>query len=113
MGNISPFIKKTNTNSLIKIFNLLLRQVANWLLALSMEMYIPRFLDSAVDGEVLLTLDSTLLKQLGVINKSDRDKIKDKLKELKKQNDKEKKELEKERKKKEKESKSFPNFGRR
>ena len=79
-------------------------QVANWLLALSMEMYIPRFLDSAVDGEVLLTLDSALLKQLGVINKSDRDKIKDKLKELKKQNEKEKKELEKERKKKEKEA---------
>ena len=56
-----------------------------------MEMYIPRFLDSSVDGEQLLTLDSTLLKQLGVINKSDRDKIKDKLKELKKQNDREKK----------------------
>ena len=63
-------------------------QVANWLLALSMEMYIPRFLDSGVDGEVLLSLDSTLLKQLGVINKSDREKIKDKLKELKKQNEK-------------------------
>lgn len=78
-----------------------------------MEMYIPRFLDSSVDGEQLLTLDSTLLKQLGVINKSDRDKIKDKLKELKKQNDKEKKELEKERKKKEKEAKSFPKAGRR
>jgi len=88
-------------------------QVANWLLALSMEMYIPRFLDSSVDGEQLLTLDSTLLKQLGVINKSDRDKIKDKLKELKKQNDKEKRELEKERKKKEKEAKSFPKGGRR
>ena len=66
-----------------------------------------------MDGEQLLTLDSTLLKQLGVINKSDRDKIKDKLKELKKQNDKEKKELEKERKKKEKEAKSFPKAGRR
>ena len=88
-------------------------QVANWLLALSMEMYIPRFLDSSVDGEILLTLDSTLLKQLGVINKSDRDKIKDKLKELKKQNEKEKKELEKERKKKEKEAKSSSKNGRR
>ena len=88
-------------------------QVANWLLALSMEMYIPRFLDSSVDGEILLTLDSTLLKQLGVINKSDRDKIKDKLKELKKQNEKEKKELEKERKKKEKEAKYSSKNGRR
>ena len=78
-----------------------------------MEMYIPRFLDSSVDGEILLTLDSTLLKQLGVINKSDRDKIKDKLKELKKQNEKEKKELEKERKKKVKEAKSSSKNGRR
>ena len=87
--------------------------MANWLLALSMEMYIPRFLDSSVDGEVLLTLDSTLLKQLGVINKNDRDKIKDKLKELKKQNDKEKKELEKERRKKEKEARTGSRSGRR
>ena len=88
-------------------------QVANWLLALSMEMYIPRFLDSSVDGEVLLTLDSPLLKQLGVINKNDRDKIKDKLKDLKKQNEKEKKELEKERKKKEKEARTGVRNGRR
>ena len=85
-------------------------QVANWLLALSMEMYIPRFLDSGVDGEVLLSLDSTLLKQLGVINKSDREKIKDKLKELKKQNEKEKKDLDKEKKRKDK---TGSIFGRR
>ena len=78
-----------------------------------MEMYIPRFLDSSVDGEVLLTLDSPLLKQLGVINKNDRDKIKDKLKDLKKQNEKEKKELEKERKKKEKEARTGARNGRR
>ena len=75
-----------------------------------MEMYIPRFLDSAVDGEVLLSLDSTLLKQLGVINKNDRDKIKDKLKELKKQNEKEKKDLDKEKKRKDK---AGSIFGRR
>ena len=80
------------------------------MLALSMEMYIPRFLDSAVDGEVLLSLDSTLLKQLGVINKNDRDKIKDKLKELKKQNEKEKKDLDKEKKRKDK---AGSIFGRR
>jgi len=77
-------------------------QVGNWLLALGMEMYIPRFLDSAVTGESLLNLDSALLKQLGVLSKNDREKLKEKIKELKKQNDREKKELEKERKKKEK-----------
>merc|ERR1712060_440027 len=55
-------------------------QVANWLLALSMEMYIPRFIDSSVHGEALLNLDSTQLKQLGVVNKNDRDKIKRRLK---------------------------------
>ena len=98
-----------------RVLNIILSllQVANWLLALSMEMYIPRFLDSSVDGEVLLTLDSPLLKQLGVINKNDRDKIKDKLKDLKKQNEKEKKELEKERKKKEKEARIGSRNGRR
>lgn len=77
-------------------------KVGNWLLALGMEMYIPRFLDSAVTGESLLNLDSALLKQLGVLSKNDREKLKEKIKELKKQNDREKKELEKERKKKEK-----------
>ena len=81
-------------------------QVGNWLLALSMEMYIPRFMDSSVTGECLLGLDSAQLKQLGVLSKNDREKLKDKIKELKKQNEKEKKDLEKERKKKEKQMKS-------
>ena len=78
-----------------------------------MEMYIPRFIDSAVQGEVLLNLDSTQLKQLGVVNKNDRDKIKEKIKELKKQNDKEKKEMEKERKKKEKVAKAGSKVSKR
>jgi len=81
-------------------------QVGNWLLALNMEMYIPRFLDSNVTGEILLNLDSTTLKQLGVVSKNDREKIKEKIKELRKQNEKEKKEVEKERKKKEKAAKT-------
>jgi len=81
-------------------------QVGNWLLALNMEMYIPRFLDSNVTGEILLNLDSTQLKQLGVVSKNDREKIKEKIKELRKQNEKEKKEVEKERKKKEKAAKT-------
>merc|ERR1711874_630663 len=70
-------------------------QVGNWLLALNMEMYIPRFLDSEVTGEILLNLDSTQLKQLGVVSKNDREKIKEKIKEV-----------EKERKKKEKAAKT-------
>ena len=87
--------------------------MGNWLLALSMEMYIPRFIDSSVHGEALLNLDSTQLKQLGVVNKNDRDKIKEKIKELKKQNDKEKKEIEKERKKKEKVAKAGSKVNKR
>lgn len=88
-------------------------QVGNWLLALSMEMYIPRFIDSSIHGEALLNLDSTQLKQLGVVNKNDRDKIKEKIKELKKQNEKEKKEIEKERKKKEKVAKAGSKVNKR
>ena len=88
-------------------------QVGNWLLALNMEMYIPRFLDSSVTGENLLNLDSAQLKQLGVVSKNDREKIKEKIKELRKQNEKEKKELEKERKKKEKAAKTGSKTGKR
>ena len=88
-------------------------QVGNWLLALNMEMYIPRFLDSQVSGETLLGLDSTQLKQLGVVSKNDREKIKEKIKELRKQNEKEKRELEKERKKKEKAAKTVTKSGKR
>jgi len=99
------------TNNPVEIWSK--EQVGNWLLALSMEMYIPRFLDSSVHGEALLNLDSTQLKQLGVVNKNDRDKIKEKIKELKKQNDKEKKEIEKERKKKEKVAKAGSKVSKR
>jgi len=74
-------------------------QVANWLLALGMEMYITRFLDCSITGECLLGLDSTHLKQLGVMAKNDREKLKDGIKDLKKQNDESKKNLEKEKKK--------------
>ena len=58
-----------------------------------MEMYILNFLNKSVDGETLLQADSTLLKQLGVVSQVDRAKIKDKVKELKKINEKEKKRL--------------------
>ena len=61
-------------------------------------MYIPIFLDRSISGDSLLQVDSSFLKQIGVMSKADRDKIKDKLKELRKLNDKEKKKAEKERK---------------
>lgn len=74
-------------------------EVCNWLLSLGMEMYIPIFMEQKIGGELLLQIDGHNLKQLGVISKQDRDKIKDKLKELKKSNDKEKKRLEKDSRK--------------
>jgi len=77
-------------------------QVCQWLLALSMESYITLFMDRTITGAALLNLDSSGLKDLGIKNKDDREKIKKKIKELKAHNDREKKDIEKEKNKREK-----------
>ena len=72
-------------------------QVCQWLLALGMESYITLFMNNTITGNALLNLDSNGLKDLGIKNKEDREKIKKKIKELKAHNDKERKEQEKEK----------------
>ena len=74
---------------------LLLLQVCQWLLALGMESYITLFMDKTISGTALLNLDSSGLKDLGIKNKEDREKIKKKIKELKSHNEREKREMEK------------------
>jgi hypothetical protein len=70
-----------------------------------------------VGGELLLQLDSAMLKQLGVSSKADRERIKDRIKELRKSYDKERKRQDKERREKDKMGRSgsrtsFTNFAR-
>ena len=60
------------------------QRVAAWLQMIGMQRYSRAFLESGVSGEILLEADSSVLKQLGVLSKSDRDRIKDKLRELRK-----------------------------
>merc|ERR1712098_463197 len=67
-------------------------QVCQWLLALGMESYITLFMDRTITGAALLNLDSSGLKDLGIKNKDDREKIKKKIKELKTLNERDKKE---------------------
>ena len=67
-----------------------------------MEHYISLFMNDALTGEMLLNLDNSGLKDLGVKSKEDREKIRKKIKELKSHNDREKKEMEKERQKRDK-----------
>lgn len=67
-----------------------------------MESYIPLFMSNSLSAEELLNLDGSGLKDLGIRNKEDREKIKRKIKELKSHNDREKKEMEKERAKRDK-----------
>ena len=59
-----------------------------------------------MSGEQLVQLDSSLLKQLGVASKTDRDRLKERIKELRKNYDKERKRQDKERREKEKMGKS-------
>jgi len=69
-------------------------QVCQWLLALGMESYITLFMDKTITGAALLNLDSSGLKDLGIKNKEDREKIKKKIKELKSHNEREKRDME-------------------
>ncbi|XP_030644382.1 neurabin-1 [Chanos chanos] len=59
------------------------QQVCHWLLGLNLEQYIPQFTAKNIDGEQLLQLDSSALKDLGVDSTQDRALIKKKLKDLK------------------------------
>jgi len=76
--------------------------VCQWLLAVGMDAYIGILMSEAISGHDLLNMDNNALKDLGVANKDDREKIRKKLKELKSHNDKEKKEIEKEKAKRDK-----------
>ena len=60
-----------------------------------MESYITLFMDKTITGGALLNLDSSGLKDLGIKNKEDREKIKKKIKELKSHNEREKRDMEK------------------
>lgn len=69
--------------------------MCQWLLAQGMECYITLFMDHTITGDALLSMDGNCLKELGVRNKEDREKVKKKIKELRSLNDKEKKALKK------------------
>ncbi|XP_059088554.1 uncharacterized protein LOC131884711 [Tigriopus californicus] len=75
-------------------------QLCQWLLAMEMRHYLTYFMDSELSDEDILCLDNNGLRDLGVTNKSEREKVRKKIKELKALYDKDKKEMEKERKRK-------------
>lgn len=80
-------------------------QVGQWLLALGLEQYIPKFIESDVTGQILLQVDSARLKVLGVVNSNDRSLIKKKIKEMRSILEKERKAHVKEQKAREKQQK--------
>lgn len=57
--------------------------VAQWLAINDLAPYIESFLSKLIDGEKLLSMDSSKLKALGVKSQKDRDFLKSKVKELK------------------------------
>ncbi|XP_073698203.1 uncharacterized protein ppp1r9alb [Garra rufa] len=75
------------------------QQVCHWLMGMNMEQYIAEFTAKGVDGQHLLCMDSSKLKELGVSSQRDRSAIKRRLKDMKKAQEK----LEKQQVKKEKE----------
>uniref|UniRef100_A0A9J8AYI3 Neurabin-1 n=1 Tax=Cyprinus carpio carpio TaxID=630221 RepID=A0A9J8AYI3_CYPCA len=75
------------------------QQVCHWLMGMNMEQYIAEFTAKGVDGQHLLSMDSSKLKELGISSQRDRSTIKRRLKDMKKAQEK----LEKQQVKKEKE----------
>ncbi|XP_048848837.1 neurabin-1 isoform X2 [Brienomyrus brachyistius] len=59
------------------------QQVSHWLMGLSLEQYVPAFTAKNIDGEHLLQMDSSGLKDLGVVSSQDRALIKRKVRDLK------------------------------
>ncbi|KAI5091118.1 sterile alpha motif domain-containing protein 14 [Silurus meridionalis] len=81
------------------------QQVCDWLKSLNMEQYVPEFKDKDVDGEVLLQMDGTKLKALGVLNSSDRSLLKRRIKDIHAAVEKERKALDKLERQREKQRK--------
>ncbi|XP_053469302.1 sterile alpha motif domain-containing protein 14-like isoform X1 [Ictalurus furcatus] len=81
------------------------QQVCDWLKSLNMEQYVPEFRDKDVDGELLLQMDGTKLKALGVLNSSDRSVLKRRIKDIHAAAEKERKALDKLEKQREKQRK--------
>ncbi|XP_048053086.1 neurabin-1 isoform X3 [Megalobrama amblycephala] len=75
------------------------QQVCHWLMGMNMEQYTAEFTAKGVDGQHLLGMDSSKLKELGVSSQRDRSTIKRRLKDMKKAQEK----FEKQQVKKEKE----------
>ncbi|XP_042899538.1 uncharacterized protein [Parasteatoda tepidariorum] len=77
-------------------------QVALWLQALGFDHHVPQFLASDITGQILLQIDSSRLKVLGVLSSAERSIIKKKAKEMRLQLEKLQKSLGKEQKVKDK-----------
>uniref|UniRef100_A0A8C1G4T3 Neurabin-1 n=1 Tax=Cyprinus carpio TaxID=7962 RepID=A0A8C1G4T3_CYPCA len=74
------------------------QQICHWLMGMNMEQYIAEFTAKGVDGQHLLCMDSSKLKELGVSSQRDRSTIKRRLKDMKKAQEKlEKQQVKKER----------------
>jgi len=93
----SPRVERKQQQSLTPVVMWSAHQVAGWLQHIGMQKYSQAFLDSAISGEIILDIDSALLKQLGVVSKTDRDRIKEKVKDLRKLSEKGRKDDRKQR----------------
>ncbi|XP_054717292.1 uncharacterized protein LOC129226688 [Uloborus diversus] len=77
-------------------------QVALWLQSLGFDHHVPQFLESDITGQILLQIDSSRLKVLGVLSSAERSIIKKRVKEMRLHLEKLQKSMEKEQKAKEK-----------
>lgn len=77
-------------------------QVSQWLIGIKLGVYANEFMRQGIDGNRLITLDSSMIKSLGITASKDRDILKKKIKEIKTALEKHRKQQEKEQKAREK-----------
>ncbi len=88
-----PYVVHACNRQSPNTWNLLTFQVSQWLTDSGIDSFKNLFIDKSINGSALLNFESgSGLKDLGVKNKEDREKIKKKIKELITQNAKDKKE---------------------
>ncbi|XP_076369581.1 uncharacterized protein LOC143256352 isoform X3 [Tachypleus tridentatus] len=88
-------------------------QVGQWLLALGLEQYTSKFKEHDINGQLLLQIDSSRLKSIGVSNSSDRSIIKKKVKEIRTHLERERKAHEREQRARDKQQKKLERLPRK
>nr|CAB3265102.1 neurabin-1 [Phallusia mammillata] len=95
---------QSESNHILNLPSWSVEEVASWLKTAELGHYVQVCLASKIDGSKILTMDNDKLKEMGINDKSDKNQLKRKIKDLKTRHEKEKKIADKQARKQKKKS---------